>query len=226
MCNKYIEQFNSTDLTIGPKMFSTLPIDVNSNNNQRLYWLVDLWNNSIAPLLIDVVKEGILVYGTKDLFNWEDPKQWILKTLPLSNNDSKLINSLISIESNQVGYFQNYDESSNSPKSSSSSSNLNDFNQFDEPISSSSHSQFNNSNRLSNLSSEINYEQGNEYLISTNKLNPITRSNDNDKLLNMLIKLQEVTLINNQQRQSVSSYNGSSTSTNDSQNSLIKLHKP
>ena len=121
MCNKYIEQYNSTDLTLGPKTFSTLPIENNINNNLSLHWLVDLWNSNIAPLLIDIIKEGILVYGTKDLSNWEDPKQWIIKTLPSFNHDSKLINNLISIESNHVGYSQNYDESSNSPKSSSSS---------------------------------------------------------------------------------------------------------
>ena len=77
MCNKYIELYNSVDLSLGPKMFQTFQLDLQESQ----YWLINIWNNQICPLLIDIIKEGILVYGTKET-NWQDPKQWISRTLP------------------------------------------------------------------------------------------------------------------------------------------------
>ena len=55
--NKYIENFNSADLTLGPKVFSTIPMDLKLSQS----WFIELWNNVLVPYLIDAIKEGLEV---------------------------------------------------------------------------------------------------------------------------------------------------------------------
>jgi len=83
--NRFLELHNSTEVTIGPRLFLSCPTDV--SNSQ--VWFTDLWHYSIVPYLIEAVKEGLQMYGRKA--PWEDPCLFLLQTYPWS--ESHTINS-------------------------------------------------------------------------------------------------------------------------------------
>lgn len=74
--NKFIEMHNSSDVTIGPRLFLLCPGTV---ENSRV-WFTDLWNYAIVPYLMDAVREGLQLYGKRTA--WEDPTQFVLDTYP------------------------------------------------------------------------------------------------------------------------------------------------
>ena len=163
--NKYIELYNSSDLTLGPKIFTSVPIDF----KKSLTWFIELWNNHLVPFMIDTIKEGVQVYGTK--MSWEDPKTWIAETFPWSLYDSSVLNNLYSIESHQVGF--DTDTESSGKLSSSNEEELEKDKDFDD---------LDNLNNLNNNLQLSHQSQNSQFMNS-----------ENDKLLNMLIRLQEVT---------------------------------
>jgi len=175
--NKYIEVYNSADLTLGPKIFTTFPMDFRAAQN----WFIELWNNHLVPFIIETVKEGIQVYGkTKNC--WEDPKLWLSKTLPWLH-DYNVLNRLVAIEAEMVGIID-----SNALLSTLSIQKLNredgegGDDDFDLKL------------------NELDYDDEDEYPIMYKANNDSSNNNnENDKLLNMLIRLQEATLVNQQQ---------------------------
>ena len=171
--NKYIELYNSADLTLGPKLFTSFPMDYKQAQN----WFIELWNNHLVPFLIETVKEGLQIYGTKNV--WEDPKQWLTETMPWFH-DFSVLNSLYSIEADNVGIEINQEENVRKINKCEFNQAGDDFDEDDEyPIMYKSND---NKNEIS-------------------KSYQAQSSNDNDKLLNMLMRLQEATLINQQQQQ-------------------------
>lgn len=76
--NKFLEAHNSADVTIGPRLFLSCPMDV--ANSQ--VWFTDLWHYSVVPYLIEATKEGLQTYGKKAM--WEDPAQYLILTYPWS----------------------------------------------------------------------------------------------------------------------------------------------
>ena len=74
--NKFLEKHNSSEVTIGPRLFLSCPTDV--ANSQ--VWFTDLWHYSIIPYLIEAVKEGLQLFGKKA--QWEDPSQFLLQSYP------------------------------------------------------------------------------------------------------------------------------------------------
>lgn len=76
--NKFLEAHNSAEVTIGPRLFLSCPMDV--ANSQ--VWFTDLWHYSVVPYLIEATKEGLQVYGQKSA--WEDPVQYLILTYPWS----------------------------------------------------------------------------------------------------------------------------------------------
>jgi hypothetical protein len=190
--NKYIEMYNSIDLTLGPKLFASFPMDI----RQAQVWFVELWNNSLVPYLIDTIKEGLEVYGTKTA--WENPKIWLSKTLPWLFYDETLINSLYSIEANNFEFFNLNENITNDEENSKSSSNSSDLDGLF---------------RLDSFKSTSNKDSS-----TRNSINRC--SNENDKLLNMLMRLQETTLNQNFQLT-----NATPNESNGSMNNFIKLQK-
>lgn len=176
--NKYIEVYNSADLTLGPKIFTTFPMDFRAAQN----WFIELWNNHLVPFIIETVKEGIQVYGkTKNC--WEDPKLWLSKTMPWLH-DYNILNKLVAIEAEMVGIID-----SNALLSTLSIQKLNQEDggggggddDFDLKL------------------NELDYDDEDEYPIMYKANNDSSNNNnENDKLLNMLIRLQEATLVNQQ----------------------------
>ncbi|KAK2184563.1 hypothetical protein NP493_260g00024 [Ridgeia piscesae] len=65
--NKFLEMHSSSDVTIGPRLFLSCPMDT----TRAQVWFTDLWNYSIVPYLLEAVREGIQLYGRRA--PWEDP---------------------------------------------------------------------------------------------------------------------------------------------------------
>ncbi len=185
--NKYIELYNSIDLTIGPKLLISCPLDF--AHSQR--WFVDLWNGQIAPTMIDIIREGIQVYDTK-IAGWEDPKVWLRETLPWSHTD--LIDCLSGVEPRDIGYdseeielLASSDEVSRARVSRGGGGGdvikrrVND----DDFLVMQTSRAAQQKNRAAQFMSCQN---------TPAKTNMCRNSNDSDKLLSMLLKLQEATM--------------------------------
>ncbi|XP_067902613.1 neuron navigator 2-like isoform X5 [Heterodontus francisci] len=74
--NRFLETHSSSDVTIGPRLFLSCPMDVDGSR----VWFTDLWNYSIIPYLLEAVREGLQLYGRR--VPWEDPAKWVMDTYP------------------------------------------------------------------------------------------------------------------------------------------------
>uniref|UniRef100_A0A671LEI0 Neuron navigator 2-like n=1 Tax=Sinocyclocheilus anshuiensis TaxID=1608454 RepID=A0A671LEI0_9TELE len=74
--NRFLEAHSSSDVTIGPRLFLSCPMDVDGSH----VWFTDLWNYSIIPYMLEAVREGLQLYGRRAA--WEDPALWVLETFP------------------------------------------------------------------------------------------------------------------------------------------------
>ncbi|CAL1533638.1 unnamed protein product [Lymnaea stagnalis] len=92
--NKALESHSSADVTIGPRLFMSCPMDIGGSQ----VWFTDLWNYT----LVETVREGLQVYGCRSA--WEDPTDWVLETYPWPNRGSG--NSLMHIRADDLGYEQ------------------------------------------------------------------------------------------------------------------------
>ena len=71
--NKFLETHSSSDVTIGPRLFLSCPIDLAGSQ----VWFTDLWNYSIVPYLLEAVREGLQVSSFK-IHQWvHEAKQWV-----------------------------------------------------------------------------------------------------------------------------------------------------
>nr|XP_019955485.1 PREDICTED: neuron navigator 3 isoform X4 [Paralichthys olivaceus] len=74
--NGFLEAHSSSDVTIGPRLFLSCPMDVEGSR----VWFTDLWNYSLVPYLLEAVREGLQLYGKRAA--WEDPSKWVNDTYP------------------------------------------------------------------------------------------------------------------------------------------------
>uniref|UniRef100_A0A4W5K969 Neuron navigator 2 n=1 Tax=Hucho hucho TaxID=62062 RepID=A0A4W5K969_9TELE len=74
--NRFLESHSSSDVTIGPRLFLSCPMDVEGSR----VWFTDLWNYSIIPYMLEAVREGLQLYGRRA--PWEDPAQWVMESYP------------------------------------------------------------------------------------------------------------------------------------------------
>uniref|UniRef100_UPI00358E0557 neuron navigator 2-like isoform X2 n=1 Tax=Myxine glutinosa TaxID=7769 RepID=UPI00358E0557 len=81
--NRFLEAHSSSDVTIGPRLFLSCPMDVDGSR----VWFTDLWNYSIIPYLLEAVREGLQLYGRRS--SWEDPAKWVMETYPWSSPQSQ-----------------------------------------------------------------------------------------------------------------------------------------
>ncbi|KAL8586948.1 hypothetical protein ACOMHN_062359 [Nucella lapillus] len=77
--NKFLETHSSSDVTIGPRLFLSCPMDMAGSQ----VWFTDMWNYSIVPYIIEAVREGLQVYGRRA--PWEDTTEWPMQTYPWAN---------------------------------------------------------------------------------------------------------------------------------------------
>lgn len=76
--NRFLETHSSSDVTIGPRLFLSCPMDVEGSR----VWFTDLWNYSVIPYMLEAVREGLQLYGRRAA--WEDPAVWVIDTYPWS----------------------------------------------------------------------------------------------------------------------------------------------
>ncbi|XP_052238109.1 neuron navigator 3-like isoform X5 [Dreissena polymorpha] len=94
--NKFLETHSSSDVTIGPRLFLSAPMEIGGCK----IWFTDLWNYSIVPYMLEAVREGLQVYGKRA--QWEDPSDWVLETFPWGVAKDEQI--LLRIRQEDVGY--------------------------------------------------------------------------------------------------------------------------
>ncbi|CAI5637459.1 unnamed protein product [Oreochromis niloticus] len=97
--NSFLEAHSSSDVTIGPRLFLSCPMDVEGSR----VWFTDLWNYSLVPYLLEAVREGLQLYGKRTA--WEDPSKWVNDTYPWNaaslQQDGQ---SLLQLRPEDVGY--------------------------------------------------------------------------------------------------------------------------
>ncbi|KAM9705358.1 neuron navigator 3 isoform 11-T12 [Menidia menidia] len=74
--NSFLEAHSSSDVTIGPRLFLSCPLEAEGSR----VWFTDLWNYSLVPYLLEAVREGLQLYGKRAA--WEDPSKWVNDTYP------------------------------------------------------------------------------------------------------------------------------------------------
>ncbi|XP_072002886.1 neuron navigator 3 isoform X5 [Engystomops pustulosus] len=99
LLNGFLETHSSSDVTIGPRLFLSCPMDVDGSR----IWYTDLWNYSVIPYLLEAVREGLQMYGKRA--PWEDPSKWIMDTFPWNSTSSQHeFPALLQLRPEDVGY--------------------------------------------------------------------------------------------------------------------------
>ncbi|XP_043944008.1 neuron navigator 3 isoform X1 [Protopterus annectens] len=97
--NSFLEAHSFSDVTIGPRLFLSCPMDVAGSR----VWFTDLWNYSLVPYLLEAVREGLQMYGKRA--PWEDPSKWVMETYPWSSASVQHEwPSLLQLRPEDVGY--------------------------------------------------------------------------------------------------------------------------
>lgn len=91
--NDFLESHHGSDVTIGPRMFSSCPMDAASAR----VWFTDLWNFSVVPYVISAIKRS--PNRKNSALHWTDPTEWVLETMPWRDNAPNLLH----IRSEDVG---------------------------------------------------------------------------------------------------------------------------
>ncbi|XP_062856888.1 neuron navigator 3 isoform X2 [Trichomycterus rosablanca] len=97
--NSFLEIHNSSDVTIGPRLFLSCPMDVEGSQ----VWFTDLWNYSIVPYMLEAIREGLQLYGRKAA--WEDPSLWVKQSYPWPTGLQQLqCPALLQLRREDVGF--------------------------------------------------------------------------------------------------------------------------
>ncbi|XP_051547116.1 neuron navigator 3-like [Myxocyprinus asiaticus] len=97
--NTFLEAHSSSDVTIGPRLFLSCPMDADGCR----VWFTDLWNYSLVPYLLEAVREGLQLYGKRAA--WEDPSKRVIETYPWSSASLQHEGqSLLQLRPEDVGY--------------------------------------------------------------------------------------------------------------------------
>nr|XP_021326326.1 neuron navigator 2 isoform X7 [Danio rerio] len=97
--NRFLETHSSSDVTIGPRLFLSCPMDVEGSR----VWFTDLWNYSIIPYMLEAVREGLQMYGRKA--SWEDPAKWVMESFPwVASPQQHEWHSLLRLRPEDVGF--------------------------------------------------------------------------------------------------------------------------
>ncbi|XP_031617413.1 protein sickie isoform X7 [Contarinia nasturtii] len=97
--NRFLETHSSSDVTIGPRLFLSCPLDV----TDAQVWFTDVWNYNLAKYLLEAVREGVQLYGRRG-GAWVDPVTFVRETYPWTAiNGTKNIPPLRQINAEDVG---------------------------------------------------------------------------------------------------------------------------
>lgn len=97
--NRFLETHSSSDVTIGPRLFLSCPLDL----TDAQVWFTDVWNYHLAPYLLEAVREGVQLYGRRG-GAWVDPVTFVRETYPWTAiNGTKNMPPLRQINAEDVG---------------------------------------------------------------------------------------------------------------------------
>lgn len=96
--NRFLETHSSSDVTIGPRLFLSCPLDI----TDAQVWFTDVWNYHLAPYLVEAVREGVQLYGRRGGV-WVDPATFIRETYPWAIMNCAPIPPLRQINAEDVG---------------------------------------------------------------------------------------------------------------------------
>lgn len=84
--NNCLEAFGDFDVTIGPRMFSDCPMNAATSR----VWFADIWNYTIVPYVISVVRSYMNKtnsIASEISTKWKDPTLWVKETMPWNDVD-------------------------------------------------------------------------------------------------------------------------------------------
>jgi len=183
--NRVISEFHNNESNVSaipPSVFLSCPINAGNNAGESSLasteipqkWFVQLWNETLCPLLIDIISEGVSLYPpSKNNGNqeWQDPSRFVIEHWPWHHHNQNLPlqhprNQLVSIKAEDVGLkFEENDEKS---------------------------SFYSSTSNLSSASRPTSVSNGSEDSNSTTATNESAVSSaPTDPLFNMLLHLQE-----------------------------------
>lgn len=96
--NRFLETHSSSDVTIGPRLFLSCPLDLADSQ----VWFTDVWNYHLEPYLVEAVREGVQLYGRRG-GAWVDPSTFIRDTYPWPISGTAAIPPLRLINAEDVG---------------------------------------------------------------------------------------------------------------------------
>ena len=183
--NRLISEFHNNESNVSaipPSIFMSCPINAGgsggelslASNEIPQKWFIQLWNETLCPLLIDIISEGVSLYPpSKNNGNheWQDPSRFVIEHWPWHHHNQNLPlqhprNQLVSIKAEDVGLkIEENDEKS---------------------------SFYSSTSNLSSASRPTSVSNGSEDSNSTTATNESAVSSaPTDPLFNMLLHLQE-----------------------------------
>lgn len=70
-------------------------------------WFSDLWNYSLVPYVIEMIREGIRLYGKRAA--WKDPTSFVIQSYPWFNTAHTSLESFIKIRPEDIAYDSEQD---------------------------------------------------------------------------------------------------------------------
>ncbi|KAL5280209.1 NAV2 family protein [Megaselia abdita] len=107
--NRFLENHSSSDVTIGPRLFLSCPMDLKDSQ----VWFTDIWNYHLAPYIIEAVREGVQLYGRRG-GAWNDPSTFIRDTYPWPYGPDS-VPPLRQINAEEVGLEGSVNQNSDQP---------------------------------------------------------------------------------------------------------------
>lgn len=85
-------------------MFISCPMDLEKSQ----IWFSDLWNYSLVPYVIEMIREGIRLYGKRAA--WKDPVSFVAQSYPWFNTTHTSLESFTKIRPEDIAYDTEQDK--------------------------------------------------------------------------------------------------------------------
>ncbi|XP_048578481.1 uncharacterized protein LOC5511393 isoform X2 [Nematostella vectensis] len=115
--NRILEDYCSLDVTLGPSLFYSCPMDFHSAEG----WFGNVWNYQVIPYLHQTIRNSSKIYERNIV--WDDPTKWVIMRWPWQLDRSKVLPTLRKLRQVDIVLNRNHVESpgdqTKSPKAKS-----------------------------------------------------------------------------------------------------------